>query len=579
MKKITLLLTMMLVPMMASAAVKVDSLYFDPDASNGVAEVAYHPFLKEGKTWNYQESYHNLWDDVQWTKKISYVINDTTEIDGKTYFKMYRTSEDSNIFYSALREENGKIWLYDSELGDHLLYDFTMSVGNSYCPSPEGYHYKLTSIEPMRFHDDQLLHVFYYDLLNHSRYFASAPIVEGVGCEEGWKIWELFAPVPSNGILHKENFLSCYEDGMCIFTADDFNDLKNPKSDVNIAYRPMVEDSKVWKVGQTGSNPVQMVEYYYFDGDTIIDGKTCKQMMSQRYVSPDHPDYDVISQYPLPNYVGAWYEEDKKVYAYDTISKQFTMMYDFSLEGNGTFQIDGLSYVVTIGPRQTGGIKGFKGVYRDIWLAYGESTYRCAPWMEGVGGIYGPPTLNIFNVELAEPTTFLMSCTVGDEVIYLNDEYEDGATPEAAGARNRFDFTHTIKTKPKAPRRSEDERSVYGEYDKLQLGINLNLLADDYVVRITDDSGNVIYEKAVNASTIVGLNIDISGYAKGHYTVTVENSQESFTGEFNTLPTGIEETTEINEVTSPHIYNLQGQRISTLQKGLNIVNGRKVVIK
>ena len=27
------------------------------------------------------------------------------------------------------------------------------------------------------------------------------------------------------------------------------------------------------------------------------------------------------------------------------------------------------------------------------------------------------------------------------------------------------------------------------------------------------------------------------------------------------------------------IFNLQGQRISSLQKGLNIVNGRKVVIK
>ena len=185
---------------------------------------------------------------------------------------------------------------------------------------------------------------------------------------------------------------------------------------------------------------------------------------------------------------------------------------------------------------------------------------------------------NIYNGEEYHPF-FLMSCTVGDEVIYLNDEYEDGATPEAAGARNRFDFTHTIKTKPKAPRRSEDERSVYGEYDRLQLGINLNLLADDYMVRITDDSGNVIYEKAVNASTIVGLNIDISGYAKGHYTVTVENSQESFTGEFDTLPTGIEETTKTSEVTSPHIYNLQGQRIRSLQKGLNIVNGQKVYVK
>ena len=28
-----------------------------------------------------------------------------------------------------------------------------------------------------------------------------------------------------------------------------------------------------------------------------------------------------------------------------------------------------------------------------------------------------------------------------------------------------------------------------------------------------------------------------------------------------------------------YIYNLQGQRISTLQKGLNIVNGRKVYVK
>ena len=336
----------------------------------------------------------------------------------------------------------------------------------------------------------------------------------------------------------------------------------------------MIEDDKVWKAwGANSGNPAQIVYYYYFDGDTIIDGKTCKQMMCQRYVSPDYPYYDFYAQ---PNYlskVGAWYEEDKQVYLYDTTNEQFKLMYDFSLADNGTFQMDGQTYVVR--PKQTGGLEGFKGVYRDVMT---DESLRCTTWLEGVGGINGP-FANAFDPTLTDLGQFLMSCTVGDEVIYLNDEYEDGATPEAAGARNRFDFTHTIKTKPKAPRRSEDERSVYGEYDKLQLGINLNLLADDYVVRITDDSGNVIYEKAVNASTIVGLNIDISGYAKGHYTVTVENSQESFTGEFDTLPTGIEETTKTSEVTSPHIYNLQGQRISTLQKGLNIVNGRKVAIK
>ena len=73
-----------------------------------------------------------------------------------------------------------------------------------------------------------------------------------------------------------------------------------------------------WRPYSEG-NPEQRVEYYYFDGDTIIDeGKTCKQMMCQRYISSEYPDYANLSQLPsLSTYVGAWYEEDKKVYFYD----------------------------------------------------------------------------------------------------------------------------------------------------------------------------------------------------------------------------------------------------------------------
>ena len=357
-----------------------------------------------------------------------------------------------------------------------------------------------------------------------------------------------------------------------------------------MAYRPFVEDGKVWKVGALSSgNPVQWVEYFYFDGDTIIDGRTCKQMMCQRYVSPDFPEYN--SQRPSPSYVGAWYEEDKMVYEYDTTSKQFKLMYDFSLEDNGTFQINDLPYVYVVGPRQTGGMKGFKGIYRDVveW-ADGES-YKCAPWLEGVGQIYAPPTTNVFNVVLADPAWFLMSCTVGDEVIYLNDEYEDGATPEVMGARDRIDFTHTIKTRPKAPRREStpspsqgEEGQLYGEYNNLRLDINLNPLTDAYLVRITGETGKAVYEKTVNAASIVGLNIDISAYAEGRYTVTVENDQETFTGQFNTQTTGIEEiglksqSSNLNSQTS-NIYNLHGQCLRALQKGLNIVNGQKVYAK
>ena len=541
---------------------------------------AYHPFLKEGKTWNYQEYYHNLWDDEQWTKDVSYVINGTTEIDGKTYYKMYRISEEGSKYYCALREEDRKVWQYTSDDGDQLLYDFGMSVGDSYTPSDESIRYQLTAIKPMRFQYYQLLNVLHYDVSEQDdsiepyEYIGPEQIVEGVGCEKGWNIMELYAIVPPNGILHGENFLSCYEDGKCIFTADDFNGLKNTKPDNDMAYRPFIEEGKVWKVGTISGNPVQVVDYYYFDGDTIIGGRTCKQMMRQRFVSPDYPEYDNLAQLPTLSKVGAWYEKDKKVYFYNENKQSFMIKYDFSIEANETLLFDNYPYV--IGPKQTGGLNGFKGIYRDVMWRGNEDPYYCTTWLEGVGGIDGP-TVNIYYGKEGHGL-FLMACTVGDEVIYLNEKYEDGATPGGA-RKDRFDFTHTIKTKPKAPRRSEDAQSLYGEYNNLQLGINLNPLDDTYQVSITNESGKVVYEKAINAGNIVGLNIDISAYAKGRYTVTVENSQESFTGEFETQTTGIEENVIIRKLKNVSIYNLQGLRINYLQKGLNIVNGKKVYVK
>jgi hypothetical protein len=338
-----------------------------------------------------------------------------------------------------------------------------------------------------------------------------------------------------------------------------------------MAYRPMIEDGKVWKVGTISGNPVQVVDYYYFDGDTIISGKTCKQMMCQRYVSPNYSN-EYWTPRPSLTKVGAWYEEEQKVYEYDTTDKQFKLMYDFSANAYDTLQINDQFYI--IGARQTGGLKGFKGVYRDVANHMAWKT----TWLEGVGGLFGP-SIDIYPGQL-NPAWALMSCTVGDEVIYLNDEYQDGATPEKSNApKQRLDFTHIIKTKPQAPMMRTAEQPLYGEYNDQQLGINLDPLAEAYLIRISNEAGKVVYEKAINAGNIVGLNIDISAYPKGHYTVTIENSRESFTGEFDTIITGIVEVKSKNFEVRDGIYNLQGQRISSLQKGLNIVNGRKVYVK
>lgn len=350
-------------------------------------------------------------------------------------------------------------------------------------------------------------------------------------------------------------------------------------------YRPMIEEGKVWKVGNTQTivnNSVQVVDYYYFDGDTIIDGRTCKQMMCQRFVSPDYSNEYWTPKNSLTK-VGAWYEDDQKVYFYNLQKEKdyWRIKYDFSLEANDTLQflnVDGYPPFI-IGTKQTGGLEGFKGVYRDIWMCGDEGQhFHSTFWLEGVGDINGPTRYPIDPI-LDDPVPeFLMSCVVGDEVIYYNDEYEDGATP--AGARkNRFDFTHTNKLKPKSRVRSEEEPSLYGEYNDQQLDINLGPLDDAYQVCITDGSGKAVYEKVINAGNIVALNIDISAYAKDHYTVTVENSRESFSGEFETLTNGIEENVKIKKLENASIYNLQGQRLNSLQKGLNIVNGRKIYVK
>ena len=344
--------------------------------------------------------------------------------------------------------------------------------------------------------------------------------------------------------------------------------------ETQMAYRPLVEEGKVWKVGYGSRNPIQFVEYYYFEGDTIIDERICKQMMCQRYVTPDYSDYEVIMRYPLLQRSGVWYEEDKKVYVYDDTNNQFRLWYDFSADANDTVQICNELYV--IGPKQTGGIKGFKGVYRDV-----DNTGHTVPkstWLEGVGSIEGP-IANVYLGKEYHGGAFLMSCTVGDEVIYFNDEYEDGATPEAA-RKQRIDFTHTIKIKPQSRTTRGAEASLYGEYNEQQLGINLNSLDDAYKVSITDESGKAVYEKTVNAGNIVGLNIDISDYAEGRYTVTVENSNESFTAQFDTHTTEIVEVRSKREEVRDGIYNLQGQRLTQQpRKGVYIRDGRKVVVK
>ena len=363
------------------------------------------------------------------------------------------------------------------------------------------------------------------------------------------------------------------------------------KAPLNV-YRPFIQDDKVWavKVITDGLPTEEWMEYYYFDGDTIVGGQVAKRMLCDRISS---------SQDTTGEYVGAWYEQDQKVYFAGNGKQQFELLYDFTLKSLDT--MPNLGGSISVVYKWTGIYTGFKGTL----YTFGQER-----WYEGVGSNSWPYVNHPWYLDSGRKGILLV-CKAGDQIIYYNSEEED---PFSMGAKkHRFDFTHTIKTKPKAPSkreksdarinsserevarpkvkartREDDAEALYGEYNNLLLGINLNPLDDTYLVRITNESDQVVYEKTINAGSIVGLNIDISAFAKGRYTVTIENSSEVFTGGFETITTGIqelinkEETKIFNSSTLQFfnsIYNLQGQRLNTLQKGLNIVNGRKVLVK
>ena len=490
---------------------------------------------------------------MKFENSLAYVLRKDLEVgDGKYEylpFSFYSISmHGCNLPTSESNEE------YDDEL-NHLSYELEGDrlhvYGDIYTqcgPNNYAFFYEW----PTEFYHT---HPEYYDLPTDD---PSVQMIEFLP-------WEV-APVADCMSHHYTDFYVPGFDPNLNYYVSDNNGEIHPVIN-KMAYRPMIEDDKVWTVRLIPSwadpdeeQTEKYFEYYYFDGDTIINGQTAKRMLYDRIGS----NWDKSGEY-----IGAWYEQDKKVYYASKGKQQFELLYDFTLSTGDIIQSEDRVLQVT---KMSSGIPGFKGTYYDLKYEYQTSIVE--RWLEGVGSQYYP-WLNLC-ARWAGAAVALLVCKAGDEIIYYNSEEED---PFSMGAKKRFDFTHTIKTKPRT-RSEAEEQPLYGEYNDQQLGINLDPLDEAYMVRITDESDEVVYEKAINAGNIVGLNIDISAYPEGRYTVTIENNGESFTGEFDTKTTGIQElkSSRIEELKS--IYNLQGQRVTTPVKGgIYIQNGKKLIIK
>ena len=225
-----------------------------------LTEKGYHKMGIEGKRWNYIHYY--MEEDGFHEIPYSYVVKGDTIIRRTTYKKLWYQDEnterlvclllergrevlksvdfgdnsyDSPImtsFFDFGREDFGRVFTWKAELNwgntNWMVYGVdTIEVNNrpfrrytclqKYSKEGE----KLTTIE----YDGKGV---WHDIW-----------VEGVGSESSGiedqiPLHEL-SPIPP-GEYDYTRFVSCYEDGECIFTADDFNIQPFPKPDMNMAY-------------------------------------------------------------------------------------------------------------------------------------------------------------------------------------------------------------------------------------------------------------------------------------------------------------------------------------------------------
>ena len=383
-------------------------------------------------------------------------------------------------------------------------------------------------------------------------------------------------------------------------------------------YIPFVEDGKVWKVGfyPAAGNTAIKLGYYYFKGDTIVTNHPCKKMMKR--------EEDRESRHT--RYEAALYEENQRVYCAFSGQENFVCLYDFGAEVGDTIDVydctnawgnHRTSAVIVSKERgynhkeplwEGGFIEYIKGVVTKVAIPDGmalsdeEIRYNTQwPewWMEGVG--YKSNPLDNFGEQITGNYDMLMSCVTGNDTLYYNSRYtedislywDDTEKNDGEVKKEQLDFTHTIKTRPTAPGTRASMKLLWGEYNDMVLSIDFEGMDGAYQISIkSNDEEKVHFATTQETSNLQSLDIKLTDYPEGEYTVTVENDEEAFTAQF-ALPLDGNSIKEIedgklkNENYNPQsIYDLSGRRIpqSSIfnpqsKKGIYIQGGRKLIVK
>jgi hypothetical protein len=544
-------------------ALEINAQVYTGGASAEVPDVCdFEPILKEGRTWNYvvHDTYtmadycHSLQvggdtiaSDIP-CKKILYIQDGKVQLHSLMYEKDGRVYSRSDDYTDEIKTEDGE-WT--------LLYDFNLKEGETFEWLGESYRGVETDTLNTYGHKRRRIHFCKEGWEYNKGVFTW---IEGIGGNDGL---DMPFMLPFNRyVIYLQ---SCY-DGEAIIYSPKGNEMVN-------AYRPFVEEGKVWKLGwyKEGVDPTttdpERIEYQYLQGDTIIDGLQYKRLMKSE-------DENIPARY-----AGA-VREDQRVVLFCPIGSTVPLrLYDFaSPAGPGGryinfFFLTDVLYEVNLGENFIIDTDTYKGCGREVRFNREEKV----TWLQGVGhmGLYSLDTSIMYGGSFR-----LLSCTVGDEVLY----YDSSLMPQESEAKKKkLDFTHVIKAQPNAPshraQQQEGTETLEGEYSVSELFVRLNALMGDYTATLTDASGRVVYQKTVLTDNVLALSTALTAYGPGNYVLTLENDEEAYTATLNIEPNGIETVQDVQKFKGSKvqgIYDLQGRRLlKAPEKGIYIQDGKK----
>ena len=588
----------------------IDNPYLDADTT------AYHPFVEEGKVWKVAAMGVTL--DAKQLR--IYTMSGDTVI-GEYNCKKW-SWEQTDCYGTVLGrgvmppvfEANKKVFFIPNGTEKPFLYyDFGLAEGDTITV------YDIN--DTLRTCELSVVQTFWSDDLHYPQsghlpvqYVSTKPMVNLVG---GWiqgvgflrSLEPSYKPVLDGRMLEGQTMiLYCAVGNDTIFRSKAFFQIG--MENFEKAYRPLVERGKVWRTayGPDVENAHNFYEYRFLENVTV-DGKEC-YLLGRSELAFNEGVF-----YPIDTIcVGALYEEGQKVYVayafgeerrYGYFNSNYflespVLLYDFASPVGTEIKLlqNGPVFSYIIADKS----KGLSSYYQDMYnmtfngnctfvgIKLNENIIEDVPstiWLEGVGSRFSPLD-NIYDLfQYGYMAERLLTCSVGDETLYMKGDL-NSIWPDNDVKKQWLDFTHTVKPRPKAPRRSEsveageEEESLTGEYSARELFVNLKTLDGAYTVTMRNSQSEEVYRKEVQTSNIVALSTDLTKYAKGTYTLVIENDAESYTA---TLTIGDEDG-----ITSPManakesmfnvqwlmfngIYDLTGRRLTSRPaKGLYIEN-------